>query len=248
VHLSVIKLENVDLQFQIWQKKRIKDILIPGNRKEFNKFNPGGVIHAIQNISLTIQDGERVAVIGHNGAGKSTLLKIISGIYPPTSGVMRVEGRVSSMFELTTGFEMEQNGWNNIYLRGLMLGETPKSIREKMKGIADFSELGDFLNMPVKYYSSGMFVRLAFSVSTAIQPDILLLDEVVSAGDASFIQKANRRMKEMMAISNIMILVTHSMGDAVEMCNRCIWLEKGKIVMDGEPSVVTTEYLKKMRV
>lgn len=246
--MSVIKLDNVDLVFQVWREKRIKDILLPSGINASNDINKDRSIHAIQNMSLTIQDGERVAIIGHNGAGKSTLLKIISGIYPPTSGVLQVEGRVSSMFELMTGFEMEQSGWDNIYLRGLMLGETPKSIREKMNEIAAFSELGDFLNIPVKYYSSGMFVRLAFSVSTAIQPDILLLDEVVSAGDASFIQKAKRRMMEMMAISNIMVLVTHSMVDAVEMCSRCIWLEKGKIIMDGAPDIVTKEYLKKMKV
>lgn len=247
--MSVIRLENVDLLFQLWKEKRIKDVLIPSKNKGFNEFNKdNGLLHAIQNVSLTIQNGERVAIIGHNGAGKSTLLKIISGIYPPTSGTLQVEGRISSMFELATGFEMEQSGWDNIYLRGLMLGETPQSIREKMEEIAAFSELGDFLNVPVKYYSSGMFVRLSFSVSTAIRPDILLLDEVVSAGDASFIQKANRRMKEMMAISNIMVLVTHSMADAVDMCNRCVWLDKGKILMDGDPGVVTGEYLKKMRV
>ncbi len=247
--MSVIRLENVDLLFQLWKEKRIKDVLIPGKNRGFNEFNKdNGLLHAIQNVSLTIQNGERVAIIGHNGAGKSTLLKIISGIYPPTSGTLQVEGRISSMFELATGFEMEQSGWDNIYLRGLMLGETPQSIREKMEEIAAFSELGDFLNVPVKYYSSGMFVRLSFSVSTAIRPDILLLDEVVSAGDASFIQKANRRMKEMMAISNIMVLVTHSMADAVEMCSRCVWLDKGRILMDGDPGVVTGEYLKKMRV
>lgn len=245
--MSIVHLENVDLVFKIWREKRLKDVLIPGSKK-FNDFQKDGTVHAIRNMSLEIQNGERVAIIGHNGAGKSTFLKMVSGIYPPTSGTLQVEGRISSMFELATGFEMEQNGWDNIYLRGLMLGESPKSIREKMAEIAAFSELGEFLNMPVKYYSSGMFVRLAFSVSTAIHPDILLLDEVVSAGDASFIQKANRRMKEMMEISNIMILVTHAMQDAVEMCNRCIWLERGEIVMDGEPQLVTGEYLKSMRV
>lgn len=232
--------------FKIQRQKKIKDILIPGSKK-FNDFSKDGTVHAIKDMNLEIKEGERVTIIGHNGAGKSTFLKMVSGIYPPTSGELKVQGRISSMFELATGFEMEQSGFDNIYLRGLMLGESPKQIKEKMREIAEFSELGDFLNMPVKYYSSGMFIRLAFSVSTAIKPEILLLDEVVGAGDAAFIAKANKRMKELMSSSSIMVLVTHSMKDAVELGNRCIWFERGKIMMDGEPQKVTKEYLKNMK-
>lgn len=243
--MSIISLKDVNLIFKIKREKRIKDILIPGSKK-FNDFSKDGTVHAIKDMNLEIKEGERVTIIGHNGAGKSTFLKMISGIYPPTSGTLQVQGRISSMFELATGFEMEQSGFDNIYLRGLMLGESPKQIKEKMREIAEFSELGDFLNMPVKYYSSGMFVRLAFSVSTAIKPEILLLDEVVGAGDAAFIAKANKRMKELMASSRIMVLVTHSMKDAVELGNRCIWLERGSIVMDGDPEKVTKEYLTNM--
>lgn len=243
--MSIISLKDVNLIFKIKREKRIKDILIPGSKK-FNDFSKDGTVHAIKDMNLEIKEGERVTIIGHNGAGKSTFLKMISGIYPPTSGTLQVQGRISSMFELATGFEMEQSGFDNIYLRGLMLGESPKQIKEKMREIAEFSELGDFLNMPVKYYSSGMFVRLAFSVSTAIKPEILLLDEVVGAGDAAFIAKANKRMKELMASSRIMVLVTHSMKDAVELGNRCIWLERGSIVMDGDPEKVTKEYLANM--
>ena len=243
--MSIIRLEDVNLIFKIWREKRVKDILIPGSKK-FNDFNKDGTVHAIKNMTLNIKEGERVSIIGHNGAGKSTFLKMISGIYPPTSGELEVEGKISSMFELATGFEMELNGWDNIYLRGLMLGETPNSIKAKMAEIAEFSELGDFLNMPVKYYSSGMFVRLAFSVSTAIEPDILLLDEVVGAGDAAFIAKANQRMKSMMNTAKIMVLVTHSMGDAINMTNRCIWLERGNLIMDGKPEEVTKRYLDSM--
>ncbi len=244
--MSIVRLENVNLIFKVWKEKRIKDILIPGSKK-FNDFDKDGSVHAIRNMTLTINEGERLAIIGHNGAGKSTFLKMVSGIYPPTSGLLTVEGRISSMFELATGFEMESNGWDNIYLRGLMLGETPNSIKSKMKEIAEFSELGDFLNMPVKYYSSGMFVRLAFSISTAIQPDILLLDEVVGAGDAAFLNKANQRMKEMVDVSKIMVLVTHDMGSAIRMCNRCIWMERGSIVLDGSPEEVTKKYIESIR-
>lgn len=244
--MSFIKLEDVNLVFHTQRQKRIKDFLIPGSKK-FNDFNKNGTVHAIKNMNLTIENKERVAIIGHNGAGKSTFLKMISDIYPPTSGKMTVEGRISSLFEFATGFETEQTGWDNIYLRGLMLGETPDSIRKKMKAIGEFSELGDFLNMPVKYYSSGMFIRLAFSVSTSINPDILLLDEALAAGDAAFIDKANKRMQEMMQDANIMILVTHSMETAKQLCNRCLWFERGEIIMDGEPDAVTDAYIRSTR-
>lgn len=244
--MSEIKLDHVDLVFKVWRDKRIKDILIRGSRR-FNTYETDGTVHALRDLDISIRDGERVAIIGHNGAGKSSLLKMVAGIYPPTSGEMMVDGRISSMFELATGFEMESNGWDNIYLRGLMLGEKPDKIREKMREIAEFSELGDFLNMPVKYYSSGMFLRLAFSVSTSIEPDILLLDEVVAAGDAAFIKKATQRMHELIDTAKVMLYVTHSMQQAVEMCNRCIWLERGSIIMDGTPKEVTDAYLTSMK-
>lgn len=239
--MSSIYLEDVHLIFNVWKEKRIKDIIIPGSKK-FNDFRNGSV-HAIDNISLSLKDGDRLAIIGHNGAGKSSLLKMIAGIYPPTSGILKTDGTVSSMFELATGFEMEQSGWNNIYLRGLMLGQHPNEIKSKMKEIAEFSELGSFLNMPVKYYSSGMFVRLAFSISTAIEPDILLLDEIIAAGDAAFLEKANNRLKDMISTAKIMVLVTHSMTSAVDMCNQCIWMEKGKILKYGKPEEVVDAYL-----
>lgn len=244
--MSLIQLENVDLVFKVRRERRIKDIIIPGSNR-FNKFEQGKTVHAIKHMNLTIRDGERLAIIGHNGAGKSTFLRMVSGIYHPTGGKMTVDGRVSGMYEFATGFEMEQNGWDNIYLRGLMLGETPDSIKAKMLEIAEFSELGDFLNMPVKYYSSGMLVRLAFSVSTSINPDILLLDEALAAGDAAFIQKAQNRMRELMERSKILVLVTHSMQAAIDSCNRCIWLDKGEIIRDGDPREVAALYEEHMR-
>ena len=245
--MSIIQLEDVDLVFKIQRERRIKDIIIPGSNR-FNSLEGGNEVHAIKHMTLTVHEGERLAIIGHNGAGKSTFLRMVSGIYHPTSGRLTVEGRVSGMFEFATGFEMEQNGWDNIYLRGLMLGETPNEIKEKMLEIADFSELGGFLNMPVKYYSSGMLIRLAFSVSTAIKPDILLLDEAMAAGDAAFIQKAQQRMRDLMQRSKILVLVTHGMPTAVELCNRCIWLDRGEIIMDGHPEEVTESYLRYMNV
>lgn len=239
--MSFIKMEDTDLVFKVWRERRLKDIIVPGSNK-FNKFQ-NAAVHALDHVNLTIEEGERVAVIGHNGAGKSTLLKVIAGIFRPSGGKLTVEGKVSNMFELSTGFEAEQNGWDNMYLRGLMLGLTPKEIKSKMREIADFSELGEFLNMPVKYYSSGMFVRLAFSTSTAFMPDILLLDEVFAAGDAGFIDKAMRRMKDMVNVAKILVMVTHNMETALEICDRCIWMDRGQIRMDGATEEVVQAYL-----
>ena len=243
--MSIIQIEQVDLLFHTKRERRLKELMI-SSQGRFSTFTKDGTVEALKDFTLTVREGERLAVIGHNGAGKSTMLRLINGIYPPSSGRVLVEGRISGLFEFATGFEMELSGWDNIYLRGLMLGETPQSIRKKMREIAEFSELGDFLNMPVKYYSSGMFVRLAFSVSTAIEPDILLLDEAIGAGDAGFIEKANCRMQDMVQASKIMVLVTHSMSSAIMMCNRCIWLEQGRVVMDGSPEEVTKKYLASM--
>lgn len=239
--MSSITLENVNLTFKARSSKGIKDILIP----ERHVFSPieNGSVKAIKDLSLSLKEGDRLAVIGRNGAGKSTLLRMIAGIYAPDSGRVAVDGTVSSMFELATGFEMEQDGWSNIMLRGLMLGMSPASMKDKIKEIAEFSELGDYLNMPVKYYSSGMFVRLAFSVSTAVEADILLLDEIIAAGDAAFLEKANARLKKMVESSKILVLVTHNMDTAVRMCNRCVWLENGSLRMEGDPRSVTDAYI-----
>lgn len=245
--MSSIQLNNINLIFKVRRDRRIKDYLIAGSNR-FSKFEQGKQVHALKDISFSLKDGDRLAIIGHNGAGKSTLLRVISGIYAPTSGRMDVDGRVSGMFEFATGFEMEQNGWDNIYLRGLMLGETPREIIARMPEIASFSELGDYLNMPVKYYSSGMLIRLAFSVSTAIEPDILLLDEAMAAGDAAFIEKANRRMREMMNTSKILILVTHSLFTAEELCSRCIWMDQGLIKGEGTPKEMGKAYMESLKL
>ncbi|WP_028308157.1 ABC transporter ATP-binding protein [Desulfitibacter alkalitolerans] len=239
--MSIIQLINLNLMYDINNEKRFKDIFVP-NKSLKNHLSRPQRIHALRDISLSIKDGDKLGIIGYNGAGKSSLLKVIAGIYPPTSGELYVEGRIASLFELATGFEMEANGWDNIYLRGLMLGETPKSIKAKMSEIAKFSELGDHLNVPVKYYSSGMFMRLAFSISTAIEPDILLLDEVVGAGDARFLDKAKQRINSLMDRVKILVFVTHSMTSLKDFCNKCIWLDAGSIKMSGTPEEVSKCY------
>jgi len=235
--MSYILLENTNLIYEIKKQKTIKDLFLKDKDIKENK------IHAIKDMNLELKDGDRLGIIGPNGAGKSTFLKMIAGIYPHDNGKLEVSGKIACLFELATGFEMEATGWENIKLRGLMLGETPKNMDSKMQEIANFSELGEYLNIPVKYYSSGMFMRLAFSISTAIEPDILLLDEVVAAGDAKFLKKANDRMQELIGKVNILIFVTHSMDQLKQFCNKCIWIEKGQIKMYGSPEEVSKKYL-----
>ncbi|MBK5342864.1 ABC transporter ATP-binding protein [Pseudomonas sp. TH49] len=193
-------------------------------------------------MNLSVARGERVGLIGLNGAGKSTLLKVMARIYPTTSGTAQTLGHVCPMFEFATGFEMNQSGWDNIKIRALLLGLKPKEIKAKMQEIAEFSELGEFLNYPVRTYSAGMFIRLAFSVSTAINPEVLLLDEVMGAGDINFAHKAQERMKKFMTQGKILVFSSHSPDLVSDFCERTIWLEKGKIRMDGETQKVLKAY------
>lgn len=243
IYMSFVEMKNVNLEYQIMQESSLKDILTPKKYKN-QLIEKKKTIHALKNINLSLADGDRLAIIGHNGAGKSSFLKVMAGIFPPKSGEMKIEGKIASLFELATGFEMEATGWENIKLRGLMLGQSPKELSSKMQEIADFSELGEHLNLPVKYYSSGMFIRLAFSISTSIEPDILLLDEVIAAGDARFLKKAQTRLNELLDKVKILVYVTHGMQSALEFCNKCIWLEYGEIKMVGTPKEVTEAYIK----
>jgi ABC-type polysaccharide/polyol phosphate transport system ATPase subunit len=223
--MAKIALTDVSLTFTIRQQRKVtlKEYLTRG-------------------LNLEAHDGDRIGVIGHNGAGKSTLLKLLAGVYPPTAGTRVVEGRVCSLFDIALGFEPDASGWENIRYRSFLLGETPKTLQKKMHGIAEFSELGDFLNIPVRYYSSGMLVRLAFSISTAVEPEVLLIDEVLGAGDLQFQIKARERMREMMASARLMVLVTHETVTLDQICNRAVWLEHGAIRMDGRPAAVVAAY------
>ncbi|WP_316172291.1 ABC transporter ATP-binding protein [Bradyrhizobium sp. SZCCHNRI3037] len=201
-------------------------------------------VDALKGLNLNIGEGERVGLIGLNGAGKSTLLKVIAGIYPPTSGVAVVRGHVCPMFEFATGFEMNQSGYENIRIRGLLLGMSRAEIEEKLPEIAAFTELGDFLKFPVRTYSAGMFVRLAFAVSTSVNPEILLIDEVIGAGDIRFAEKAKRRMTGFMEQGKIVVLASHSRELLTSFCDRTVWLDRGQIRMDGRTAEVFDEYVR----
>lgn len=231
---SSIILENVHVDYPINQAKSFGDFFTKSPAKQ--------TVSALRGINLNIHGGERVGIIGLNGAGKSTLLKVMARIYHPTAGFAQTTGHVCPLFELATGFEMELSGWSNIHIRALLLGMPRQEIKEKVREIAEFTELGEFLNYPVRTYSSGMFIRLAFAVSTAIDPEILLLDEVIGAGDLAFTNKAQQRMNEFIEKGQIIVLSSHSPELLKKFCSRTIWLEHGVIRMDGSTKDVWDAY------
>ncbi len=240
--MTSIDLDNVSLVFRVRQNRRVplKDFLV--KRMFRRSVNPYMEIRALQNINLSIREGDRLGIVGHNGAGKSTLLKLLAGIYPPTAGERRVQGQISSLFDLILGFEPEASGWENIAYRGYLQGETPKTLRGKLDGIAEFSELGEFLHSPVRHYSSGMLVRLAFAVATAIDPEILLVDEVLSAVDLAFQKKCRRRMEEMIDRAHLIVMVSHDLDALARFCNRAIWLDRGEIRLAAPTAEVLAAY------
>jgi ABC-type polysaccharide/polyol phosphate transport system ATPase subunit len=245
--MASIVLNQVDLTFQVRQQRQItvKEYLLKGMFKRSR--NPLMQIRALQGLNFRIGDGERVAVLGANGSGKSTLLRLLAGIYYPTAGSRLVEGKVSSLFDLTLGFEMEATGWKNIRYRGYLQGASANGIREKTPEIAAFSELDQFLGIPLRYYSAGMLVRLAFSVSTTIDPEILLIDEVLGAGDLAFQRKAQQRMHEMMEKARILVVVSHDMSVLPRLCRRALWLDKGRLRADGPVQEVIDAYVGHVR-
>ena len=203
-------------------------------------------VHAVNNVCLDIHEGDRLGIIGRNGAGKSTILKAIGGIYPLTNGTIEVKGIIRALFELNLGFDFDATGRENIMYRGLLLGELPSVVKAKTQEIIDFAELGEFIDYPVKAYSAGMQVRLAFAISTSIRGEIVLLDEVIGAGDAAFFKKAKARITDLIQSAKILVLVSHDLGSIKEFCNRVIWMDNGSIMADGKPEEVINSYLKQV--
>lgn len=200
------------------------------------------VVKALRDISFTLNEGDRLGLIGHNGAGKSTLLKVLAGIYPPSMGSIRTKGRIVSTLNISLGMEPEATGFENITIRGLLLGMKRGEINKKLDEIAAFTELGDYLAMPVRIYSSGMATRLAFATVTSMDSDILLMDEVIGTGDAAFMDKAEKRLNEFMNRSKIIVLASHSDQVIKQFCNKAILLEHGRIIAAGNPDDVIGKY------
>jgi ABC-type polysaccharide/polyol phosphate transport system ATPase subunit len=243
--VASIVLENVTTDFPVYglQRSLRKELfgrMVGGTTHEDRKKNV--VVRALDNVSLSLKDGNRLGLIGHNGAGKTTLLRVLAGIYPPSQGRVRIEGRVSTLFNTAPGLDMDDTGYENIYTCGRLLGMSRQELANKLSDIEKFSELGDYLFLPVRTYSAGMMTRLGFSVATAIDPEILILDEGLGAGDARFVERAKQRVDELVRRSNILVLATHSDIMIKEMCNLAILLNHGRVVAEGEPAEVIAEY------
>jgi len=243
---SVLRFSEVCVDFALEPRdsrslKRFMNQLVLGAGKKVRAPS----VRALNHVSFELKEGERLGLLGPNGAGKSTLLRVASGIYAPTAGEVSCSGRVSPLLDFGTGFEMEMTGRENIYLRSLILGSSAKEVRARQDEIAEFAGLGDFLDEPVRTYSAGMFVRLAFAIATSISPDILILDEVVGAGDAEFINRANERMRQLASRGRSLMLASHSIGALHEFCDRVIWLDRGRVVMDGDTALVCETYMRR---
>jgi ABC-type polysaccharide/polyol phosphate transport system ATPase subunit len=198
---------------------------------------------AVNNVTFSITAGDRVGIVGHNGAGKSTLLKALCRVYEPSSGTLNVNGKIAPLLEIGAGFHPEFTGRENIFLNGAILGYNRESLEAISPEVIAFSDLEDFIDTPVKYYSTGMYMRLAFSLATAMHPDILILDEIFAGGDAAFMAKARARMTALIDKANIMIMVSHDHKLIETLCNRVLWVDRGRLVADGSPKEIVAQYL-----
>ena len=237
-----VRLEHVSMEFKISKDKidTLKEYVIrtlKRNKKEKEK------IRILNDISFEVHKGDKLGILGFNGAGKSTLLKILAGIYEPTYGKITINGKVAPLLELSAGFDKNYTGKNNIYLNGAFLSMDKDFLDEKFDEIVEFSELGEFINYPVKNYSSGMRAKLGFSIATLIEPDILIVDEILSVGDIKFRKKSSEKINELMAEGVTVLLVSHSINQIRKICNKCIWIESGRIVMEGPSDEVCDAYV-----
>ncbi len=235
-----ITVSNMSMMFNLNQEKvdNLKEYFIKlvTRKLHFTEF------WALNDISFTVEKGDRVGVLGFNGAGKSTLLKVIAGVLKPTKGSVSVNGVIAPMLELGAGFDMNYSGSENIYLYGATMGYSRKFIEEKYDEIVEFSELGDFINVPVKNYSSGMRARLGFAIATAVEPEILILDEVLSVGDAKFRKKSEAKIRSMFDKGITVLFVSHSVEQVLNICNKAIILEKGKLIAQGDAKEICDKY------
>ncbi|EAS48300.1 ATP-binding ABC transporter [Aurantimonas manganoxydans SI85-9A1] len=244
--MTCIQLERVTVDFPVFNasSRSLKNkILSVSTGGVIDRRNDGHVIvRGLEDVSFTLNEGDRVGLIGHNGAGKTTLLRVLAGIYSPTDGKATIEGQCVSLINISLGIDPEATGRENIRLRAAMMGMSSAEIRRHYDDIAEFSGLGSFLDMPFRTYSSGMQLRLAFSTSTAIQPEILIMDEWLSTGDEDFKDRASKRLHEIVGSTKILILASHSKDLLLDNCNRVIWLEHGRIKMDGPADEVVESY------
>lgn len=240
----MIKIENVGMKFNLGIEKdnslKMTFIRLFDRKKRIKKSD----FWALKNVTFEVEKGDVVGLIGSNGAGKSTLLKVVSGVMKPTEGTVEVDGVISPMIELGAGFDGDLTARENIYLNGAILGYSKEFLDSKFNEIVEFSELKDFLDVPVKNFSSGMVAKLAFSISTIVDPEILIVDEILSVGDIKFQEKSKNKMMSMINGGTTVLYVSHSLESIRELCNKVVWLEHGKVVMAGETNKVCDKYYK----
>lgn len=242
----MIKIENVSMKFNLEIEKdfSMKQAFVDLFTKKKKKNKKNDDFWALKNVSFTVDKGEVVGLIGSNGAGKSTLLKVVSGVMKPTSGKVTVQGVISPMIELGAGFDGNLTARENIYLNGAILGYSKKFLDSKFDEIVEFSELKDFLDVPVKNFSSGMTAKLAFSIATVVNPEILIVDEILSVGDIKFQEKSKHKMMEMIKGGTTVLYVSHSLDSIKDLCTKVVWLEHGKVVKIGDTEKVCDAYYK----
>lgn len=237
---TMIRVSDVTMRFRMNNDKilSLKEFVTTALRGKLQYHN----FTALEHVSFEVKKGETIGLIGRNGAGKSTLLKIISGIMKPTEGTVECHGNIVPMLELGSGFDMDLSGRENVYLNGAILGYTKTFLDEKFQKILDFSELEEFINTPIRNYSSGMLARLAFSIAAVVEPEILIVDEILAVGDAQFQEKSKHRMIELMGGGTTVLLVSHDINQVMELCQRVIWLEHGQIKKIGDAETLCSEY------
>ncbi|MGM9850111.1 MAG: ABC transporter ATP-binding protein [Bacilli bacterium] len=241
----MISVKNVTMKFNLGiEATSFKETFISLFDKKRRVSKEKNELLALNNVSFEISKGEVVGLIGSNGAGKSTLLKVVSGVMKPTKGKVKVDGVISPMIELGAGFDPELTARENIYLNGAILGYSKKFLDEKFDQIVEFSEIRDFLDVPVKNFSSGMTAKLAFSIATVVDPEILIVDEILSVGDIKFQEKSKKKMMEMINGGTTVLYVSHSLESIKDLCTKVIWLDHGKIVKIGDPKELCDEYYK----
>ena len=237
---TIIEVKNVSMRFRMANDniRSIKEYAVQmlKGKIKYNEFE------ALKHVSFDVKRGEVVGLIGHNGAGKSTMLKVISGILKPTEGSVTVRGNIAPMLELGSGFDMDMTGRENIFLNGAILGYSEEFLNSKYDEIVAFSEIGQFIDLPLRNYSSGMIARLGFSVATVVEPEILIVDEVLAVGDAAFQEKSKKRMMELMGGGTTVLFVSHSLSHIREMCDHVVWLDHGKVKMFGDTKTVCDAY------
>jgi len=244
--MASVSLTDVSVTFPIYDasntslKKRLLPTLTGGRIGAASAHVP--VVQALEDITISIEHGDRVGLVGHNGAGKTTLLRVLAGIFEPAQGQVRISGRPVPLFDIGLGMDSEGTGYENIYLRGLFLGMPRKEISKRLDDIASFTQLGDFLHLPIRTYSTGMRMRLAFAISTSVEPDILLLDEGIGAGDAAFVEQANQRIQSFADSAGIIVLASHSEQLIRRICSTAVLMEHGRVIEFGSVDTVLERY------